>query len=169
VIYARPEQQIFLMTMVAILIGLTILASACETAADGYYIRALNPKKQAQFIGIKTAAIRAGLIVTTMVLIFGATKVAAHYGAIDVESPGQDRFLHRLLTGPPRRGGDDDWLCTLQQADDSEDIAGSAGAPEGHASVCCRPHHQGILPPASCHRDRPDDPALPFRRGASWR
>lgn len=92
VIYARPDQHIFLVIMIAILIGMTIMAAACETAADGYYIRALNPKRQAQFIGIKTAAIRGGLIVTTMVLIFGATKLAARYNAIDMESQDKTGF-----------------------------------------------------------------------------
>ena len=91
-VYAQPGQSVFLYTMVAILFGMAIVSASHETAADGYYIRVLDPKRQAEFIGIKTAAIRGGLVFTTMVLIYGATKLAARHGAIDMESPDKSGF-----------------------------------------------------------------------------
>jgi len=91
-IYSQPGQAVFLYGMVAILFGTAAVAAVHETAADGYYIRALDPKRQAEFIGIKTAAIRGGIIFGTMVLIFCATKIAARYGAVNMESPDKTGF-----------------------------------------------------------------------------
>lgn len=68
------------------------MSAAHETAADGYYIRAMDAKLQAQFIGIKTAAIRIGGLSVIMVLLLGATKIAARYGATGVDSPDKTGF-----------------------------------------------------------------------------
>lgn len=53
-----------------ILFGLLSFAFASlEIAADGYYIRILPLKRQAEFVGIKAAAIRLGIIFALVVLI----------------------------------------------------------------------------------------------------
>ncbi|MDP7023791.1 MAG: hypothetical protein QGH42_06060 [Kiritimatiellia bacterium] len=91
-IYAQPGQAVFLPAMVAILFVLAIVAASHETAADGYYIRVLSPKRQAEFIGIKTAAMRGGLVFTTMGLIYAATEIAKRYDAVNMESPDKTGF-----------------------------------------------------------------------------
>lgn len=83
---------IFLWTMVAGLFVIAILNAAHETAADGYYIRALDPKMQAQFIGVKTAAIRIGGITAATGLLLLATRLAATRGAIDITSVDKSGF-----------------------------------------------------------------------------
>ncbi|MFA5687783.1 MAG: hypothetical protein WC959_01315 [Kiritimatiellales bacterium] len=83
-VYIQLDPAKFVIAMIPLLLLMIIIGSAHETAADGYYIRALNAKQQAQFIGIKTAVIRIGLVSVHMGLMLGATKVAAHYGAFGV-------------------------------------------------------------------------------------
>lgn len=83
---------IFLWTMIAGLFVIAILNAAHETAADGYYIRALDPKMQAQFIGVKTAAIRIGGITAATGLLLLATRLAATRGAIDITSVDKSGF-----------------------------------------------------------------------------
>jgi len=92
IIWIQPGRDVFLWSMVAALLGLAIVSAAHETAADGYYIRALDAKLQAQFIGIKTASIRIGGLSVIMVLLLGATKIAALYGATGVDSPDKTGF-----------------------------------------------------------------------------
>lgn len=92
IIWIQPGRDVFLWSMVAVLLILTITSAAHETAADGYYIRALDAKLQAQFIGIKTAAIRIGGVSVVMVLLLGATKIAALYGATGVDSTDKTGF-----------------------------------------------------------------------------
>lgn len=91
-IYLVADRSIFLWGMVVMLFSLAIVSASHETAADGYYIRVLNPKRQAEFIGIKTAAIRAGVIFSTLVLLLAATKIAAQYGSTGVESVDKSGF-----------------------------------------------------------------------------
>jgi PAT family beta-lactamase induction signal transducer AmpG len=91
-IFARLEMNLFAWTMVAALFGLALVAATHETAADGYYIRALDAKLQAQFIGIKTAAIRIGSLAAVMGLLYGATRIAASFGAVDADSPDKGGF-----------------------------------------------------------------------------
>lgn len=91
-IYAPVQRMTFLWGMVVMLFALAIVSASHETAADGYYIRVLNPKRQAEFIGIKTAAVRAGVIFSTLVLLLTATKIAARYGATGVESADKTGF-----------------------------------------------------------------------------
>jgi PAT family beta-lactamase induction signal transducer AmpG len=91
-IWNQPSPNVFLMTFVGALLFLTVVAAAHETAADGYYIRALDSKLQAQFIGIKTAAIRIGGLSVIMGLMVLATRIAAHYGATGVDSPDKTGF-----------------------------------------------------------------------------
>ena len=92
ILYAPLERDVFLWSMVACLFGFAIMAAVHETASDGYYIRALDASRQAEFIGIKTAAIRGGIIFSMFALLLLATKVAASYGAVDVESPDKTGF-----------------------------------------------------------------------------
>jgi len=91
-IYSPVDETIFLWGMVVMLFSMAIVGASHETAADGYYIRVLNPKRQAEFIGIKTAAIRAGVIFSTLVLLLTATKIAASYGATGVDSVDKTGF-----------------------------------------------------------------------------
>jgi MFS transporter, PAT family, beta-lactamase induction signal transducer AmpG len=83
---------IFLWSMVAGIFAMVILNASHETAADGYYIRALDPKMQAQFIGVKTAAIRIGGITAATGLLLFATRLAANRGAIDITSVDKSGF-----------------------------------------------------------------------------
>jgi PAT family beta-lactamase induction signal transducer AmpG len=85
--------NILLWSLGAVMFCFWVTSASHETAADGYYIRALNPKRQAEFIGIKTMAIRGGVVFASMVLGLGAAKIAAHYGAIGVESPDKSGFF----------------------------------------------------------------------------
>lgn len=53
-----------------ILFGLlSFMFASLEIAADGYYIRILSLRRQAEFVGIKAAAIRLGIIFSLVVLI----------------------------------------------------------------------------------------------------
>ena len=58
----RPSAPVLWWSMIALLIATALISASHETAADGFYIRALDPSRQAEFIGIKTAAIRGGAI-----------------------------------------------------------------------------------------------------------
>jgi PAT family beta-lactamase induction signal transducer AmpG len=91
-IWSHPTASVLWWSMVGVLSLTALVGAAHETAADGFYIRALDPSRQAQFIGIKTASIRCGIIFTTMVLLMGATRIASHYGAIGVESINKAGF-----------------------------------------------------------------------------
>lgn len=91
-IWAQPSPTVLLWGMVTMLFMTALVSAAHETAADGFYIRALNPKRQAEFIGIKTASIRCGIIFSTMILLLGATKIAARFGAVGVESAEKNGF-----------------------------------------------------------------------------
>lgn len=91
-IYLRIEPGILFWIVSFMLIFIAVCSASYETAADGYYIRALDPKLQAQFIGIKTFAIRFGTLTAIMVLLWGATKIAARYGSIGVESTDKTGF-----------------------------------------------------------------------------
>ena len=92
IIFLQLEDRSFLWMMILVLLVLVVVSSAHETAADGYYIRALDAKLQAQFIGVKTAVIRIGIISASMGLLLGATKIAETYGALGVESPDKTGF-----------------------------------------------------------------------------
>ncbi|MFA5629751.1 MAG: hypothetical protein WC958_05870 [Dehalococcoidales bacterium] len=83
---------LFLWVIGLMLVVLALLVSSHETAADGYYIRALDAKLQAQFIGIKTASIRTANLTVTMCLLVGATRLAAKLGAVSVDSPDKTGF-----------------------------------------------------------------------------
>jgi MFS transporter, PAT family, beta-lactamase induction signal transducer AmpG len=91
-IYLLADRSFFLWGMVVMLFCLAIVGASHETAADGYYIRVLDPKRQAEFIGIKTAAVRAGVIFSTLVLLLTATRIAARYGATGVDSVDKTGF-----------------------------------------------------------------------------
>jgi MFS transporter, PAT family, beta-lactamase induction signal transducer AmpG len=93
-----PHPMVFLWTMVALLFGVAIVGAAHETAADGYYIRALDPKRQAEFIGIKTASIRIGSIFATTGLLLLATRIADHFGATGVDSVDKVGFHYGFGT-----------------------------------------------------------------------
>lgn len=62
-------QFMFTFISVAAFLLLAVVFSFFRIAADGYYIRILDKTRQAEFIGIKTAAIRLGIIGTVAVLI----------------------------------------------------------------------------------------------------
>jgi PAT family beta-lactamase induction signal transducer AmpG len=91
-LFAQPAPMV-LFGSICVMLALTALCSAAyETSADGYYIRALDPSLQAQFIGIKTTAIRFGMLTGVMGLMMGATKLAARYGATGVDSADKTGF-----------------------------------------------------------------------------
>jgi PAT family beta-lactamase induction signal transducer AmpG len=91
-LFTQPSPRL-LYGLLCALLALTALCSAAyETSADGYYIRALDPSLQAQFIGIKTTAIRFGMLTGVMGLMMGATKLAARYGATGVDSADKTGF-----------------------------------------------------------------------------
>jgi|GEM_PF-1324026 len=92
VLFFRPPDEFFLAGMAVPLFFLAFACASHETAADGFYIRALDADDQARFIGIKTAAIRGGILTATMVLMLGATKIAASMGAVGVESADKTGF-----------------------------------------------------------------------------
>lgn len=91
-VYFHMDHQVVIGGAVVLLLAVAVVGAAHETAADGYYIRALAPDRQAEFIGIKTAAIRCGGIFALVVLLLGATKVAAYYGATGVGSTDKTGF-----------------------------------------------------------------------------
>lgn len=91
-IYAKVEPDTLFWIIASMLVFIAICSASYETAADGYYIRALNPQLQAQFIGIKTFAIRFGTLTAIMFLLWGATKLAAGYGSVGVESTDKTGF-----------------------------------------------------------------------------
>ncbi len=62
-------QFFFTFTSVAAFLLLAMVFSFFRISADGYYIRVLDKKRQAEFIGIKTAAIRLGIIGSVAILI----------------------------------------------------------------------------------------------------
>ncbi len=47
----------------------SLIFSCLEVSADGYYIRIFNRKQQAGFVGVKTAAIRGGIILAIVLFI----------------------------------------------------------------------------------------------------
>jgi len=62
-------QFFFVFASVAAYLLLAFVFSFFKIAADGYYIRILDKKRQAEFIGVKTAAIRLGIIGSVAILI----------------------------------------------------------------------------------------------------
>jgi PAT family beta-lactamase induction signal transducer AmpG len=91
-LFAQPPPATLYGLICAMLVLLALCSAAYETSADGYYIRALDPSLQAQFIGIKTTAMRLGALTGVMGLMLGATKLAACYGATGVDSPDKTGF-----------------------------------------------------------------------------
>ncbi|MGE4490168.1 MAG: hypothetical protein AB7E95_11560 [Kiritimatiellales bacterium] len=92
VLLMQPSLMMLYLSVCTLLILVALCCAAYETSADGYYIRALDPSMQAQFIGIKTTAIRCGSLTGVMGLMWGATKLAARYGATGVESTDKTGF-----------------------------------------------------------------------------
>lgn len=92
IIGLRPSQNVLLWALIPTLVLLAIVTAAYETAIDGYYIRALDEKRQAEFIGIKTAGFRLGSIVVGICLGWIFAKVAARYGAVTADSPDKTGF-----------------------------------------------------------------------------
>lgn len=60
---------VFTWSTVFLFLVLSFGFASLEISADGYYIRALSLKRQAEFVGIKAAAIRIGIIFSLVVLI----------------------------------------------------------------------------------------------------
>ncbi|MFI4911925.1 MAG: hypothetical protein ACIAQZ_09695 [Sedimentisphaeraceae bacterium JB056] len=91
-IFFRIDVVILFWIMGFILVLMAFCSASYETSADGYYIRALNPKLQAQFIGIKTFAIRFGTLTAVMGLLYVATKIAEKHGAVSAASEDKTGF-----------------------------------------------------------------------------
>ncbi|MEI8206454.1 MAG: MFS transporter [Kiritimatiellales bacterium] len=91
-LFTQPAPMLLYGLICAMLVLLALCSAAYETSADGYYIRALDPSLQAQFIGIKTTAIRLGALTGVMGLMLGATKLAARYGATGMDSVDKTGF-----------------------------------------------------------------------------
>lgn len=91
---SQPSSLTFFWGMAFCLLMVAAIGACHETAADGYYIRALDRKLQAQFIGIKTASIRVGIISASTGLLLFATKIAERYGAFGVESEDKTGFYY---------------------------------------------------------------------------
>lgn len=92
VIGLRPPQAVLLWTLFPMLIALAFVTAAYETAIDGFYIRALDERRQAEFIGIKTAGYRLGHILVGTGLGWIFAKVAAQHGALRADSPDKTGF-----------------------------------------------------------------------------
>ncbi len=92
ILFLPLEPMVLFAAICATLALIALCSAAYETSADGYYIRALDPSLQAQFIGIKTTAIRFGMLTGVMGLMMAATKLAARYGATGVESTDKTGF-----------------------------------------------------------------------------
>lgn len=56
-------------------LALSVMFSFFRISSEGYYIRILKPKQQAGFIGIKTGAIRLGIIAVVAILIRMAGEI----------------------------------------------------------------------------------------------
>jgi PAT family beta-lactamase induction signal transducer AmpG len=91
-ILAGLKPSTFLLAVFPFLIVLALVASSMEVAADGFYIRALDEKSQATFIGIRTAAIRLGSLFLSVGLGWVFAQVAASYGAVSADSPDKTGF-----------------------------------------------------------------------------
>jgi len=65
----------FTASSLAALLMLSISFALFKIVSEGYYIRALTPQLQAGFIGIKTAAIRLGIILTVAFLVGMAGRI----------------------------------------------------------------------------------------------
>jgi PAT family beta-lactamase induction signal transducer AmpG len=87
-----PPGKFLMWILIPALVLLALVSSAYETAVDGFYIRALDEKLQAEFIGIKTAGYRVGNILVAAGLGWIFAKVASHYGAIRADSPDKTGF-----------------------------------------------------------------------------
>ena len=92
VTYAQPGHLVYLWVMIGLMFCLFVVSAAHETAADGYYIRALDQNLQAKFIGIKTASIRLGIIAASTGLLLFATRISADLGAVDIQSADKSGF-----------------------------------------------------------------------------
>lgn len=90
--WLAPDPDTFLWSMVILLFGVAFVCAAHETAADGYYIRALDRNLQAQFIGVKTASVRIGIISATTGLLLLASKIAERFGAYGIEAEDKTGF-----------------------------------------------------------------------------
>ncbi|MBE2202936.1 MAG: hypothetical protein IAE94_01155 [Chthoniobacterales bacterium] len=92
IIGLRPPPAVFLWILLPVLLLLAFVAAANETAIDGFYIRALDEKLQAQFIGVKTAGYRVGSLFVSLVVGWIGARIAAHYGAVVADSPDKTGF-----------------------------------------------------------------------------
>ncbi len=69
----------------SLILVFSVFCSCFEVASDGYYIRIFDKEEQAEFVGIKTSGIRAGIILALVLFVRlggqlqedGATKEAA--------------------------------------------------------------------------------------------
>lgn len=101
------------MSVIAFL-GLAIIFSFFRIAIDGYYIRILPPRLQAGFVGVKTAAIRIGIIATIALLINLAGRVNE---AQDSKTVGWI-WMYGILTGLVLLGAIYNLFCLPKAADD---------------------------------------------------
>jgi PAT family beta-lactamase induction signal transducer AmpG len=62
-----------------VLLVFAFLLSCLEIAADGYYIRVFGRRQQAEFVGIKAAAIRGGIILSIILFITWAGDLQETY------------------------------------------------------------------------------------------
>lgn len=62
-----------------IIFAFTIIFSSFEVAADGYYIRVFDRKRQAEFVGIKAAAIRGGILISVVFFVTWAGELQETY------------------------------------------------------------------------------------------
>jgi len=58
-----------------ILFVFALIFSCLEVSADGYYIRVFDRKRQAEFVGIKAAAIRGGILLSIVLFVTSAGEL----------------------------------------------------------------------------------------------
>ncbi len=73
--FALYSKVMFTVTSLAAFFILSIMFTFFRISSEGYYIRILKPKQQAGFIGIKTGAIRLGIIASVAILIRMAGEI----------------------------------------------------------------------------------------------
>ncbi len=86
-------QLAFTVTTLLAFFFIAVILSFFRVATDGYYIRILSPKLQAEFVGVKAAGIRIGMMGTLGIFIVMAGKINEAFKAASAEIDGMVGFL----------------------------------------------------------------------------
>lgn len=86
------QEAAFSVLSIPLFLIMGVLFGSLAVVTDGYYIRALTPKQQAKFIGIKTAAIRGGIIIGLILLVRKAGEINEAV-SLDSDQAGDPVFV----------------------------------------------------------------------------